>query len=215
MIMIDALGQPCPIPVVKAKQAIAALPAGGGAVEVLVDNVTACENLAKMAKGMGHGCEVRTLPDGNHLVTIAVGGGSAVGAPAAAVPAPAVSRDDGTPPAAPLPQTGLVVAVGSDCMGRGSEELGRILIKGFIYSLSQMEPPPAAVLFFNSGVRLVLDDANTVEDVRALIGKGCRALVCGTCVNYYRLGERIAAGDIVTMYDIVEAMGAGRSVVSI
>lgn len=213
--MIDALGQPCPIPVVKAKQAIAALPANGGVVEVLVDNVTACENLAKMAKGLGHGCEARTLPDGNHLVTIAVGGGGAGAVPAAAVSFPGIPGGESAPQDARASRAGLVVAVGSDCMGRGSEELGRILIKGFIYSLSQMDPPPMAVLFFNAGVRLVLDDANTAEDVRALAGKGCRVLVCGTCVNYYQCGERIAAGEIVTMYDIVEAMGAGRSVVSI
>ncbi len=205
--MIDALGQPCPIPVVKAKQAIAALPGDGGVVEVLVDNVTACENLAKMAKGLGHGCDARTLPDGNHLVSIAVGRGGA-----AAVSA---SGDAGTPADSPALRRGLVVAVGSDCMGRGSEELGRILIKGFIYSLSQMDPPPEAVLLFNSGVRLVLDDANTAEDLRALAGRGCRVLVCGTCVNYYQCGDRIAVGEIVTMYDIVEAMGAGRSVVSV
>ncbi len=206
MMMIDALGQPCPIPVVKAKQALAALPPDGGVVEVLVDNAVACENLAKMAKGMGHDCETKTLEPGKHLVTLTARGGGAGGG-AAALPAAARTRGDGLP--------GLVVAVGGDHMGRGSEELGKILIKGFIFALSQRETPPAAVLFFNSGVRLVLDGANTVEDVRALVDKGSRVLVCGTCVEYYRCRETIAAGEIVTMYDIVEAMAAGRSVVSI
>lgn len=206
MTRIDALGQPCPIPVVKAKTAIAALPAEGGVVEVLVDNQVACENLAKMATGSGHGHTTQTLPDGNFLVAISVGAGRPATAPAAS-PEPSLS----------LPQSGagLAAAIGCDSMGHGSEELGRILIKGFIFSLSQLDPVPQAALFFNSGVRLVLDDANTVEDLRALAAKGCRILVCGTCVDYYQVKDRVAVGEVTNMYGIVEAMNAARSVVSI
>ena len=207
MVHIDALGQPCPIPVVKAKAAIAALPADGGEVEVLVDNRTACENLAKMATGSGHGCETRQLPDGNFATVITVGAGAAKDA--------TIARPERPLPEMPTAGAGLVVAVGADGMGRGSEELGRILIKGFIFSLTQLNPLPQAVLFFNSGVHLALEGANTVEDLRLLADKNCQILVCGTCADYYQCRDRVAAGEIVTMYDIVEAMNAGRSVVSI
>lgn len=206
MTLIDALGLPCPIPVVKAKNAIAALPADGGVVQVLVDNTVACDNLAKMAKGSGHQCETQSRPDGNFLVVIAVGAGRDKTA----------EKAQAVPFVPELPAgAGLVAAISADSMGRGSEELGKILIKGFIFSLSQLTPPPQTVVFFNSGVRLTLRDANTVDDLRTLVDKGCRVLICGTCVDYYQCKDEVAVGEIVNMYGIVEAMSAARSVINI
>lgn len=53
MIKIDARGDACPLPVVKAKKAIAELH-GPGEVEVLVDNEIAVQNLTKMAQQKGY-----------------------------------------------------------------------------------------------------------------------------------------------------------------
>ena len=53
MIKIDARGDACPLPVVKAKKAIAELH-GSGEVEVLVDNEIAVQNLTKMAQQKGY-----------------------------------------------------------------------------------------------------------------------------------------------------------------
>ena len=49
---VDARGDACPLPVVKAKKAIAELN-GAGEVEVLVDNEIAVQNLTKMAQQKG------------------------------------------------------------------------------------------------------------------------------------------------------------------
>lgn len=48
MIKVNAIGDACPIPVVKTKNAIRELQ-GGGTVETLVDNEIAVQNLTKMA----------------------------------------------------------------------------------------------------------------------------------------------------------------------
>ena len=53
MIKIDARGDACPLPMVKAKKAIAEL-RGPGEVEVLVDNEIAVQNLTKMAQQKGY-----------------------------------------------------------------------------------------------------------------------------------------------------------------
>ncbi len=208
VITIDALGQPCPIPVVRAKKAIAELPESGGAVEVMVDNRVACENLGKMADGSGYRHETRELPDGNFRTVITVGAGAAAAAAVASAPAPECP---------PLPETGagLVVAIGGNSMGRGSEELGRILIKGFIYSLSQLAPLPQAVLYFNSGVKLPFAGAYTEEDIQALKDGGCAVWVCGTCVDYFKDEGTVAVGDVTNMYGIVEAMNSGARLISI
>lgn len=201
---INALGMPCPIPVVKAKQAIQQLPPAGGVVCVLVDNMVACENLGKMASGSGYTHQIAAI-DSGYQVTITVG----------TVPADPKVVMDAPVPSVPQAQDNLAVAIGRDAMGHGSDELGKILIKGFIYSLTALETPPAALLFFNGGVHLVVEGANTIEDLQALESKGTKILVCGTCANYYNVSDRIAVGEIANMYAIVEAMANASSVINL
>ena len=55
---VNAMGDVCPVPLVKAKNAIAEL-AGSGKVEVLVDNEIAVQNLEKMAQQKGYGFLVK------------------------------------------------------------------------------------------------------------------------------------------------------------
>ena len=59
---VDARGDACPIPVVKAKHAIEEL-SGAGQVEVLVDNEIAVQNLTKMAEQKGYQSSAKKLAD--------------------------------------------------------------------------------------------------------------------------------------------------------
>ena len=192
---IDARRLACPAPVVKARQAIAALPEAGGLVQVLVDNPLAAENLARMSAAAGYGTARTDRGDGSYAVTITVG--------------------EGVRGAASVPQSvgGLVVAVGGDSMGRGAPALGEILVKGFLYTLSQLEQVPRALLLFNSGAKLAARGANTVPDITALSERGTRVLVCGTCVNYYEL--ELGVGEIANMYELVEEMQRAERVVTL
>ena len=69
------------------------------------------------------------------------------------------------------------------------------------------------MLFYNTGVKLAASDAETAGDIKVLEDKGVKILVCGTCVNYFNLGGKLAAGTVSNMYDILNAMNtAGRIV---
>ena len=157
MEIIDAMGWVCPRPVIEAKKVIAKFPQEGGAVQVLVDNQIACDNLSKMSASKGYKCDVVKRADKDYAVTITVGAGQAQ----------EVEVSQQTTVSAPS-GNGLVVAISQNQMGHGSEELGKILIKGFIFSLTQLEVPPKAVVFFNSGVKLTLKDANTLSDIKVM-----------------------------------------------
>ena len=69
---VNALGDICPIPLVKAKEAIKELQ-GAGTVEVLVDNEIAVQNLTKMANQKGYGCSSRKVKEQEYQVTLTVG----------------------------------------------------------------------------------------------------------------------------------------------
>jgi selenium metabolism protein YedF len=205
---LDMLGQPCPIPVVKAKEALAEQGAAG--VVVLVDNMVAVQNLEKMAKGTG--CGFSYVEEGaSYRAAIVKGADSNQ-----ILNGPPEESPDKPPEVPDAPGgKGPVVLISSDSMGRGSEELGRILIKGFIYSLTQLNPLPEAVLFVNGGARLTTEGANTVPDLKTLEEKGTGIYTCGTCANYYKLTESLAVGSIVDMLNIVNRLAKASGVITV
>ncbi|MDR1206022.1 MAG: sulfurtransferase-like selenium metabolism protein YedF [Peptococcaceae bacterium] len=202
---VDVLGKPCPIPVIEAKKALAEQDADS--VLVKVDNIVAVQNLEKMAKGYGYGFAYAESAKDVYDVTIQRNGKKPPEAKAGSLESEA--------PQSGAPSGGLAVAVGRDTMGEGAEELGKILIKGFIYSLTALPAPPRFVIFFNSGARLTSDGANTVEDLKKLEGMGTEVLTCGTCVNYYGLQDKLAVGAITDMYGITERMASAGTVINI
>jgi selenium metabolism protein YedF len=201
---LDMRGQPCPIPVVKAKEALAL----DNAVVVLVDNIVAVQNLEKMAKGTG--CTFSYTEEGeNYTVNIVKTAGKPDDAPQN--PPSEVSSAG----AASSGNKGPLVLISSDSMGRGAEDLGRLLIKGFIFSLTQINPPPEALIFLNGGAKLTTEGANTVPDLKALEEKGVGIYTCGTCANYYKLTDSLAVGSIVDMMNIVNRLAKASYVITI
>jgi selenium metabolism protein YedF len=201
---IDMRGQPCPIPVVNAKKTLAKTGVDG--VVVLVDNNVAVQNLEKMARGTGRAFSAEQESSDCYRVTITQGESSATSISATPAPAPAASASA---------QTGPVVLITSDTLGRGADELGHILIKGFIFSLAQLTPAPVAVIFLNGGARLTTKGAATVDDLKALQAKGTEICTCGTCANYYKLTDNLAVGRIVDMMYIAERLARASHIISI
>ena len=197
---LDMRGQPCPIPVVNAKKALA----GEDGVTVLVDNMVTVQNLEKMARGTG--CAFSYEEDGSsYKVTIVKDAHS---------PAPRIGDEPFEQPAvAKETSRGPVVFIRSDSMGRGTVELGRLLVKGFIFSLTQLDPLPEAVIFLNSGVYLTAEGANTVPDLKALEEKGVGIYTCGTCVGYYK--TTLAVGSIVDMMTITNLLAKAAGIITI
>jgi selenium metabolism protein YedF len=105
----------------------------------------------------------------------------------------------------------VVVAVSSDRMGRGDDQLGEVLLRSFLHTLGEVSLAPDTLIFYNSGVKLAVEGSPALEDLRSLEARGVRILLCGTCLGHFELKDRIAAGEISNMYAITETMlGAGR-----
>ena len=205
MDIINAMGKPCPIPVIEAKKALAR--PGADSVLVLVDNIVAVQNLEKMAKGSGYGFTYAEKSPEAFEVGISLDGKTQPAASAAAaVPAAGAACASGC---------GLTVMIGKDVMGEGSEELGKTLLKGFIYSLTELPVPPAYVVFYNSGAYLTVEGSNTLGDILKLEEKGTSILTCGTCLNYFGLTEKLAVGVVANMYGITEALAGAAKIFTI
>jgi selenium metabolism protein YedF len=199
---IDARGKQCPIPVVEAKKALDSFD-GGGSVEVRVDNLTAVENLKRLADSMGGRAGVSRKSETDYLVVIEVentGKNREGSEEANSSGAPSLQKHRKTS----APET--VVVYSSSTMGNGDDELGSILIKGFTYALTQLEDLPAKLLFYNGGAQLTSEGSPLLEDLKKLEELGTDIITCGTCADFFKIKDKLQVGRIGNMYDIVEAM---------
>lgn len=198
---VNAVGDTCPIPVVKAKKALAAM-TQPGTLEVSVDNEVAVQNLLRLASGKNLAVKSEQKGDKLHLVTIEV----------EVVPVFIAQNDE--PECEECSEYGnTVVVVSADTMGVGDDVLGRQLLKAFLYALSQQDTLPKTILFYNGGAKMTVEGSSALEDLKAMEAQGVEILTCGTCLNHYGLAEKLAVGSVTNMYAIAEKMtGAYRIV---
>lgn len=199
--VVNAMGDACPIPVVKTKNAIKEL-IGAGMVETLVDNEIAVQNLTKMAQQKNYGVRSEKLGENQYRVIMTIGE-SADEAGAEAVEEEKTAEETCMPDGR---KGNKVVVISSSYMGTGDDELGAVLMKGFIYALSQQDELPKTILFYNSGAKLACEMSPTLEDLMSLEANGVEILTCGTCLNHYGLTEKLKVGGVTNMYVITEKM---------
>ena len=202
MITVNAIGDACPIPVVKTRKAMETIK-GSEVVETLVDNEIAVENLKKMAGQMGYQVKDQKLEEGKYSVQIMV---------TESEKTEKIQADicDCRPTAA----SDKVVVIRSNVMGEGDPELGKVLIKGFIYALSQQKELPKTILFYNGGACLTCEGSASLDDLKELEHRGVKILTCGTCLNFYGLSEKLKVGEVTNMYEIAETMSKASLIVS-
>lgn len=198
MITVNALGDACPIPVVKTMKALNEMQ-GPETLEVLVDNETAVQNVMKFLSGKNLAPASEKLEEKRFVIRVET----------ETVSTPAEEAVSCIPDA----RTDIVVAIESDTMGRGDDALGSLLMKGFIYALTQLETLPSALIFYNSGAKLTVEGSASLDDIKSLEAQGVEVLTCGTCLNFYGLSEKLAAGSVSNMYSIVEKLNVAGKVI--
>lgn len=122
-IKVNAMGDACPIPVVKTQKAMQEL-TGAGTVETLVDNETAVQNLGKLAASKGCTSKTEKLGENEYRVTITVGENAKV------------EEQSGECYTCGKPKT--VVVLSSDKMGSGNDRARRRADEGV-----RLRPEPA------------------------------------------------------------------------
>lgn len=200
-VQVNALGDACPIPVVKTIKALAAL-GGAGTIETLVDKEVAVENLKRLASEKGCGVSVEKAAEKEWHVTFDVPEGLSVDA----------GEADDAQCLVPAKKN-LVIQVSSDAMGAGSDELGRSLMKAFIYAVTQQDELPATMLFYNGGAHLTCEGSPALDDLKALAEQGVEILTCGTCLNHYGIADKLAVGEVTNMYVICQKLEQASNIV--
>lgn len=191
--LVDARGLLCPKPLILTKEALKESPQGQR-ITVLTDNGTACGNIERFLSDQGM---LPAVEQKNGLYTLSF---------------TKKTEDAGLPDCAGTPPKRRIIVIRSRRMGEGPDELGEILLKAFLNTIVEVSPLPAAILFYNSGIHMTRKGSACIEALKELQSRGVELLVCGTCVEYFRLKDEIEVGSISNMYTIMEAMAAADSI---
>ncbi len=128
------------------------------------------------------------------------------------------SRSDYQPSDGVAAQPGpgpIVLAISSDAMGSGADDLGRILMRSHLHVLAEAPRHPDVIVMFNSAVKLAVRSSPALDDLSSLAEQGAKILLCGTCLSYFDLKDQVAAGEISNMHDITEAMLGADKVINL
>ncbi len=210
---VDGRGLQCPRPVIHTKRVIKDMTTG--VVEVTVDNEIAVQNLAKMAVQMGLSWSSQVISDAEYVVEIRVGETNPESEQSSDPPTRDVDQSQAVVAATTnrTPSGPVVVVLASDRMGEGDDELGKTLMKAFVYALTEADTVPDQILLYNGGVRLAVEDSDAVQDLVTLRDRGVDVMSCGACLSFYELTDRLAVGTVTNMYAIVETLLAASKVI--
>ena len=198
---IDATGKACPIPFMLAKECI---DKGETQFSILVDNKAAVENLKRLANYRKFSTKT-TEQEANFSVTFSI--------------TSPTSDESYAEPQKPTPTSGVrnsqVLFIGKDYMGEGTFELGRNLLRMFLYTIEKEDNPPKAIVLMNNGVKIAVEDEQCITTLQSLIAKGVSLTVCGTCLDYYRLLDDLKVRTVGNMYDITQILLNAEKVITV
>lgn len=178
--IINVIGETCPIPVIKTKNGLKEIEEGD--VEVIIDNVISKENIEKFALQMNYPFKTVEKDGVFHIYITKIKDN--------------LNHQQN--------EENIVIVIDSDKMGDGEDELGITLMKGFIYTLTELETLPKTIIFYNKGVLLTSKTPECINNLKKLEEVGVEILSCGACANYYHVENEIKVGTITNMYTIVD-----------
>jgi selenium metabolism protein YedF len=195
---IDARGLACPAPVLQAKAAVEN--EGATAVKVVVDNEASQQNVKRFLESQGFQVSLERQGADYWVLGRCE---TAVAPRTDEAPAPSGERQK------------IMVMVATDRIGYGDDELGLKLMVNFINTLKEMGPDLWRLVFVNNGVKLTIDGSAVLSALKELEQGGRQILVCGTCLDHFKLLDRKQAGETTNMLDIVTAMQLADKVINI
>lgn len=201
---IDARGLACPAPVLQTKATLQE--ERPGHVKVVMDNAAAQQNVQRFLESQGF--TTTLAQSGDDYLVVGTSDGEGMAEPQLA---------DETPPGVrpSAVHQKIMVMCATDRMGHGDDDLGRKLMVNFLRTLGEMGPELWRLVLVNNGVKLAVDGSEVLEDLKRYEESGLKLLVCGTCLDHFKLLERKQVGETTNMLDIVTAMQYADKVINL
>lgn len=193
---VDTRGLTCPAPLIKTRQGLNEA-APDETVQIIIDNTTSLGNVRRYLSDNKLSFMVK---EEGELAIVTVTRGEITEIRANETDYCAVDA------LASSGRRNTVVAITSEKMGSGDDELGTKLMVSFFRTLVMLEPAPVSVVFYNAGVKLAVEDSPVLEHIRELTEKGTIVYLCSTCISHFGLRERLPVGSFSDMYQILNIL---------
>ncbi|MDW5300441.1 MAG: sulfurtransferase-like selenium metabolism protein YedF [Sedimentibacter sp.] len=201
MKIVDVRGKLCPQPVILTKKEV---DNGELEITVIVDNETAKSNVLKLGSKLNYTTTTENKNDGMYVYLSKYNGEEHD-----------VIKVQEHQNVQNIKEENKVYVFGQDKLGKGSDDLGKMLMKGFIYAISERKPYPEFLIFLNSGVNLTTTGSESLDDLKNLENAGVKIVSCGTCLDFFEIKSKLEVGIISNMYDIVDIIAGSDNVVTI
>ena len=193
--IIDCKGLNCPMPVINTKKYFDGIESGTAVV--IVDNKVAKNNIEKFAASNGFKFEGKDKE--NNLFEVIITKGEV-----RELPNESEVLDVNKEP--------FTIVIASNELGEGSNELGTALMKSYMFALAEADIIPDNLLFINGGVKLVVEDSLVLDSIKKLKDRGTNVQSCGLCLDFYKIKDKLAVGEITNMYAIIEMMNSSKTI---
>lgn len=188
---LDLRNLQCPHPVIQSRKAILDEP--GVELTVLVNDETARDNLCRLAESMNYATEINTEDNTWHIV---------------------LTPDSEQQKSADDTQTRRnIVYISSETMGSGDDELGRLLLKNYLITLTEMYDLPEAIFLVNAGVKVVCEGSELLEVFDKIGCMGVDIAACGLCLEFFHLKDKLATGRTTNMLEIATALQTADGII--
>lgn len=190
--IIDCKGLKCPQPVINTKKYFDSIEEGEATI--IVDNEVAKSNILKFAQNNGYKNVVKEEEGLFHIK---------------------ISKENCNCQIMSFEGDKFTIVISTDKLGEGEEELGKLLMKSYLYALSESDRIPNDLIFLNSGVKLTTEGSDSFDSLKKLVDRGVNILSCGTCLDFYGIKEKLLLGEISNMYTIVEKMNTADKTIKL
>jgi selenium metabolism protein YedF len=188
---LDLRSLQCPHPVIQSRKALLDEP--GTSLSVRVADETARENICRLAASLNYTATV-VADESTFQITL--------------------TPDSERQESQDLPATRrTVIFITSETMGSGDEELGRLLLKNYLITLTEMTDLPESIFLVNAGVKLVCAGSELLEVFDKIGCLGVDIAACGLCLEFYRLNESQNVGRATNMLEIASALQSADGII--
>lgn len=189
---IDGRGLQCPQPVILTKKTLEE--SNDSEIVVIVDNEVAKENIKRLVEGLTLEYSIEAREKCFYIN---------------------IKNEKNKKDHFERSKDNIVIIISNDKLGGGDEGLGEVLMKSYIYSLTEVVPKPSSIIFLNAGVKLTTKGSAVLDSLNKLYRLGVNIVSCGTCLDYFELKSELKVGIIGNMYSIVEIMHRSGKTINI
>ena len=87
-------------------------------------------------------------------------------------------------------------------------------MRAYIKTLKNINPLPAKIFFYNSGVKITATESDLIAPLKELTDLGVEIFSCGTCLDFFNLKDDLLVGQVTNMFEIMDAVAQAAKVVS-